>query len=419
VGEVRYRKDRGTWFIDYVGADGRRRREAIGAGAEGKRLAKKVLAQREAEAQLGIHRLPAAQTMRFAGFADDWLQRIRARVKEKTWESYEDAVERLLPAFGENRLGAIARHEIDRWLTGPHLSRPRKGQRKKPAPLSATTVNYTLHVLKFILKDATEHGHLTENPAAKVKPLRRADSEDGDALHVLQPDEITRLLEVAGEPWHTFYQVTVQTGLRRGEALALRWGDLDLTKGLLSVRRSLGRFRDGRRYVVRETALKSRHSRRTIDLAPSVVEALLALPAGDDPERDFVFRSTAGGPIDPDNVDRAFKRHLTAAGLPDVRFHDLRHTHASLLIAAGLHPKAIQARLGHASITTTLNTYGHLMPSAFQGVGEQLDRLLQQGTSKAPTPQTRENAGPAQSLEPASDPNLNLVGPPGFEPGTS
>ncbi len=235
--------------------------------------------------------------------------------------------------------------------------------------------------------------------------MRRADSEDGDALHVLQPDEITRLLEVAGEPWRTFYQVTVQTGLRRGEALALRWADLDLTKGLLSVRRSLGRFRDGSRYVVRETALKSHHSRRTIDLAPSVVEALLALPAGDDPERDFVFRSTAGGPIDPDNVDRAFKRHLTAAGLPDVRFHDLRHTHASLLIAAGVHPKAIQARLEHASITTTLNTYGHLMPSAFQGVGERLDALLQapvrhqEGTNAA---QMHEREPRARRLEPAS-----------------
>ena len=376
MGEVRYRKDRGTWFIDYVGPDGRRRREAIGAGDEGKRLARKVLAQREAEAQLGIHRLPAAQTMRFAEFADDWLARIRARVKPTTWESYEDAAERLRPAFGEQRLGAITRHEIERWLTGPHHGRPRAGQRKKPALLSTTTVNYTLHVLKFILKDAAEHGHLSENPAAKVKPLRRPDAEDGDALHVLQPDEIARLLEVANEPWHTFYQVTVQTGLRRGEALALRWGDLDLRKGLLHVRRSLNRFREGQGYVVRETPLKSRHSRRTIDLAPSVVEALLVLPAGDDPERDYVFRSTAGGPIDPDNVDRAFKRHLTLAGLPEIRFHDLRHTHASLLIAAGVHPKAIQARLGHASITTTLNTYGHLMPSAFQGVGERLDALL-------------------------------------------
>ena len=98
-----------------------------------------------------------------------------------------------------------------------------------------------------------------------------------------------------------------------------------------------------------------------------------------------MFRSQAGGPIDPDNVDRAFKRHLTLAELPEIRFHDLRHTHASLLIAAGVHPKAMQARLGHASITTTLNTYGHLMPSMFQDVGVKLEEFLK---GQAPQPVT-------------------------------
>jgi len=97
-------------------------------------------------------------------------------------------------------------------------------------------------------------------------------------------------------------------------------------------------------------------------------------------ERDYVFRSPSGGPLDQDNVKRAFRRHLTLAGLPRIRFHDLRHTHASLLIALNFHPKMIQARMGHASITTTLNTYGHLMPSAFAGVGDRLDALLQVGT---------------------------------------
>jgi len=152
-------------------------------------------------------------------------------------------------------------------------------------------------------------------------------------------------------------------------------GDIDLAGARLFVRRQLLRVRDGQRYVVRETPLKTRHSRRPVDLSPAVVEALLAHPAGDDPERDFVFRGP-GGPLTPDSVDSAFKRHLTLAGLPEIRFHDLRHTHASLLIAAGVHPKAIQTRLGHSSITVTIDRYGHLMPSAFHGVGEKLDEML-------------------------------------------
>lgn len=197
-----------------------------------------------------------------------------------------------------------------------------------------------------------------------------------DDLHVLTPDEIAHLLDVAEEPWRTLYFVAVNTGLRRGELLALRWSDLDLRRGLLHVRRSLSRVNEGDAYAVREAALKTRHSRRTIDLSPATVETLLAHPAGDDLDRDFVFRSKAGGPIDPDNVDRAWKRHLSAAGLADRPFHSTRHTRASLLIAAGVHPKAIQTRLGHASITTTLNTYGHLMPSAFEGVGAKVDALL-------------------------------------------
>lgn len=183
--------------------------------------------------------------------------------------------------------------------------------------------------------------------------------------------------------------------------MASRWSDLDLEQRRLYVRRSLGRIRDGKNTVVREAALKTRSSRRTVDFSPTVGEALLALPAGDDPERDFVFRSQTGGPVDPDNVDRAFKRHLTLAGLPPIRFHDLRHTHASLLIAAGVHPKAIQARLGHSSITVTMDRYGHLMPSAFEGVGERLEALLQ-GNRKATEPVGRANAGPARRLEPAS-----------------
>lgn len=218
----------------------------------------------------------------------------------------------------------------------------------------------------------------------------------------------SRLLYSSEEPYRTLYRVAVHTGLRRGELLGLRWG---LHSGVLHVRRTRGRVRDGERYVVREAPLKTRHSRRTIDLSPSLIEILLVFPASDDPEEAHVFRSgQTGGPLDPDNIDRVFKRHLTLAGLHEIRLHDLRHTHASLLIAAGVHPKAIQARLGHASITTTLNTYGHLMPSAFQAVGERLD-ALRQGTRKAPT------GTPANGD--ARKPLVNLVETSGFEPPTS
>jgi len=159
-----------------------------------------------------------------------------------------------------------------------------------------------------------------------------------------------RISGSAQQPWRTLYLTAVNTGLRRRDLLRLKWSDASLEKRTLQVRRSLGRGG--------EAALKTRHSRRTVDFSDAVRDALLDLARSDDLEEDHVFLSRVHGPIDPDGVDRAFKRYLDVAGLPNIRFHDLRHTHASLLIAAGVHPKAIQARMGHASITTTLNTYG-------------------------------------------------------------
>jgi integrase len=423
MGTVRFNAQRRAWMIDYTDAAGRRIRQTIGGGDGGKRLARKVLAQREAEVRVGVHRLPANRTPTFAEFAAEWLERQRARgLRPKTLEAYEDALDHhLLPTFGALRLGAITRRDVDAYLVARvAVRRPRRRGTKKDetpeaVPFAAATINKSLVVLKAMLRDAVEQGHLTENPAAKVRAIREPDREE--TLHVLQPDEIARLLDAAEDPWRTLYAVAVQTGLRRGELLALRWSDLDLRKGLVYVRRSLARVREGDGYAVREVPLKTRHSRRTVDLSPATVERLLTHPAGDDPERDFVFRSRAGGPIDPENVARALRRHLTAAGLPAVRFHDLRHTHASLLIAAGVHPKAMQARLGHGSITTTLNIYGHLMPSAFQGVGAQLDALLMATIrQQAPNDDERESRPKAETRVLTAS---ALVGEEGLEPPTS
>ncbi len=377
MGSIRKRVWRGrdVWFIDYIAADGRRIRQTIGEGEEGRRLARKVLAQREAEARLGILHLPGRQTARFGEYADSWLERVRARVKPKTAELYTIVVERhLRPAFGEARLGSISRGDIEAFLAGKRAA-TRRGRCGQATPLAPSTVNCILTVLKLIFADAVDHGALADNPAARVKPLRP--QGQSEPLRVLTPDEIARLLEVAEEPYRTLYLLVVHTGLRLGEVLALRWRDVDLQAGLLYVRRHVGRLRDGDRYVLREGPPKSRHSYRTLDLPPSVVEALLAHPAGDDPQRDYVFRSRTGGPMDPANLRAAFRRHLALAGLPEVRLHDLRHTHAALLIAANVHPRAIQARLGHGSITVTLGTYGHLMPDATRGVGERVEALLQ------------------------------------------
>lgn len=372
MGSIRYRKDRGLWFIDYVAADGRRMRETIGPD---KRFAKKVLAQREAEAQLGIHNLPANRTARFADVAADWQKRMRPpRVRSSTWESYQDAIERLLPYFGEKRLGAITRDDVQSFLVSGQLARAHHPKQKKPVePLSPTTMNYSLNVLRFIFRDAVDRGVVSANPASRVRPLPKSVRPEGQVQY-LTPQQVGQLLDAAPEPFRAMYRLTIDAGLRRGEGLALRWRDVNLDRRSIYVRQSRTRQRDGDGYVVIDGPPKTKGSMTTIDgLKKSTVHALMDLPMSNDPKNDYVFRNRDGGPIDPDNLDRIFRRHLKDAGLPDMGFHVLRHTCATMLISAGEHVKAIQHRMRHAEIGTTMDTYGHLLPSAHVGIGDRME----------------------------------------------
>jgi len=160
-------------------------------------------------------------------------------------------------------------------------------------------------------------------------------------MEILTPPEIRRLLDAADEPVRTLLLCAVLTGMRRGELFGLRWEDIDLEGHRVFVRRALwrGKF----------VTPKSRRSRRTIDLAPTLRSALAKLPSRF--QGGLVFCGTDGEPINPDNfAHRDWARVLRRAELRRIRFHDLRHTYASLLIAQGAHPKYIQAQLGHASI---------------------------------------------------------------------
>ena len=190
---------------------------------------------------------------------------------------------------------------------------------------------------------------------------------DHRSKQILTPPEIRRLLEAADEPVRTVLMCAALTGMRHGELFGLRWEDIDLESNRIFVRRALwrGKF----------VTPKSRRSRRAIDMAPTLRAALSRLSSRF--HGGLVFCSSNGKPIDPDNfVHRVWRLVLRRAELRRVRFHDLRHTYASLLIAQGAHPKYIQAQLGHASIQTTLDRYGHLMPDAHAAEARKLDRLV-------------------------------------------
>jgi integrase len=349
------RKRGKQYAIHYYDAAGRRRWETIGPNLH---EARQVLAERMWERRNGKFRL-SRQPITVKEFAAKWdedyvtVQVRLGRMKESSAESCRSRLRlHVVPFFERVRLDAI---------TLPLVREFMKALLAKD--LSPKTVLNAMVVLKEMFKHAVQWGYLDSNPAQYAERPRGEDQE----MQILTPPEVRRLLDAADEPVRTLLLCAVLTGMRRGELLGLRWEDVDLEGHRIFIRRALwrGKF----------VTPKSRRSRRTIDVAPTLRSALARLSSRF--QGGLVFCSSDGKPIDPDNfAHRDWVRVLHCAQLRRIRFHDLRHTYASLLIAQGAHPKYIQAQLGHASIQTTLDRYGHLMPDAHAGEARKLDRLV-------------------------------------------
>jgi integrase len=218
---------------------------------------------------------------------------------------------------------------------------------------------------------------IPRNAADAVRAPRPAPEE----MHPLSPDEARRLIEaVSGDALEALYVLGVQTGMRQGELLALKWEDVDLNEGVIHIRHTLARSRG--RITLGEP--KTKGSRRPVHLTDMAVAALKThlerqldeIERLGDLYRDngLVFTSGVGTLINPTNLRRrSFAPLLQRAGLPRVRFHDLRHTCATLLFSKGAHPKHVQELLGHATVAITLDTYSHVIP----GMGNYTARAME------------------------------------------
>jgi len=228
-------------------------------------------------------------------------------------------------------------------------------------------------------------GLLSRNVAQATEAPRAVNK----VMPILAPEDVPVFLEAAQEsPYYTLFYLLLHTGLRRGEALALKWKNIDLGLASLGVSAYLSvveaAYKLDGTYVIKEP--KTLHSRRRIALSPSLglvlrrhkaeqeaQRALLGKPLLDD---DFVFAHPDGTPLDPSTVSHAFNKIIRRVGLPHIRLHDLRHTHASLLLQAGVHPKVVQERLGHSSIRVTLDTYSHVVGGLQEAAAQRFDDLL-------------------------------------------
>ena len=349
------RKRGKNYIITYYEGSGRRRWETVGPNLH---EARQVLAERMSERRTGKSRVPRDQ-ITVCELVKKWkennltVQQQLGRLKPSTLRSYQSNLDgHIAPFFGAMALSEVTLASVQQFikvLLGKSLS--------------PKTIGNVIVILKEMFKHAVQWGHLEANPVQYVERPRGEDKE----MDVFTPDEIRRLLDAQEEPLRTLLLTAVLTGMRQGELFGLQWEDVDFVRHLIHVRRSLWHSTLG--------TPKSRRSRRAIDMTQTLEQALQELSTTR--RSEFVFCSERGTPLDADNFrHREFPAALQRAGLRRIRFHDLRHTYTSLLIAHGAHPKYIQAQLGHASIQTTLDRYGHLMPQLHQAEAQKLDHLV-------------------------------------------
>lgn len=300
---------------------------------------------------------------KLGAYLAEWLETIRPRLRATTFGSYKVAVERATVALGARRLDEITPLGIERFYADLAAGGGRYGR-----GMSAKTIRNTHIVLRKALADAERLELVSRNPASRAK----APTAHRPEIATWTSDQLrTFLSSVDDDPWRPIWVLLATTGLRRGEALGLRWRDLDLPRANLSVRQTVTTV--GAEVVV--CPPKTDRSRRRIALDPGTVATLegqrqhqlderrlcgFADPGGD----DLVFAGADGSPLHPDQVTRRFKRLMRGLDLPELRGpHGLRHTWASLALAAGVHPKVVSDRLGHSTIAITIDTYSHVVPS--------------------------------------------------------
>jgi integrase len=343
---------------------------------------KRQLEEAQQAARKGV--LLAGPNPSVAEYFDRWLEAIEPSVRPRTFEVYSLNARRLTPLLGRCRLRALEPAAVQ----GAYAALLRRG-------LSKRSVEQAHTVLHRALRQAVMWDLIARNPTDAVtvpRPKRRD-------MQVLTEEQIRQLFEMtAPHRLHALWVVLATTGLRIGEALALGWEDVDLRRGRLSIRRALQRQR--RRGLV-FVEPKSDASRRTVPLPAGTRLTLVEhrdrqeRQAAADPswnERGLVFINLEGRPIDPTTLCRPFHTALERAGLPRLRIHDLRHTVATYLLGREVHPKIVQSLLGHSTITLTLDTYSHVIPSFTQEAARHMDTLF------GPVPDVIDGASAAGEL---------------------
>jgi integrase len=307
----------------------------------------------------------------FSEVAKEWLEYKKSNVRETTWGVMEGMIRNHFHNLNDQKITHITTATIERYIRA-----------KQAEGVHIITLRKILVNLGQIMAYAVRHRLIDHNPVREAEKPRDQRENEKD-IQILNPDQIRAFLDaVEVQKYKTLFLMAIMTGARQGELLGLKWGDLDPGKSQVYIQRT---FNNGRFFPT-----KTKGSKREIDLSPTLLTELkkwkLACPPT---ELDLIFPNNAGGPIDKNNmVKRFFEPALEKAGIvnrdektkkivgPRVRFHDLRHTYASLLLEQGENIKYIQTQLGHSSPMVTLNVYAHLMKETNQEAVMRLENTI-------------------------------------------
>jgi len=352
-------KRRERYVIDFYDNQGKRNRQTLKKGITKKKAKEKL---REIEDQLakGLY-IPETKIPTFKQVAEDWLNHKKPNLRASTWSVYEGHTKNHFSEFENLKINRIMTAKIEKFITG-----------RQARGMNILTLRKILVTLGQIMRYAVRHRDISNNPFTDAERPRSSQCEsDKQTIRILNPSEINGLLEATeNHKYRTLFRLAIMSGARQGELLGLKWSDVDWENSQIHIQRT---YNNQAWYKT-----KTKTSNRKIDLGPSMMAELrewrLACPPN---KLDLIFPNRAGGPINHNNlVSRYFEPALEKAKLGKIRFHDLRHTYASLLIQQGENIKYIQSQLGHSNPTVTLNVYAHLMNPVNQEAACRLENTI-------------------------------------------
>ena len=360
-------KRRGRWVIDFYDQHGKRRWKTLPENTTKKKATEEL---RAIEEQVGKRVfIPTKEVPLFKAVAKEFAESKRPNLRANTFEVVEGIIRNHFSELEELRIQSITTARLEKYIR----ARQHEGR-------NISTLRKTLMVMGQIFSYAVRHRYIDFNPLREAERPRRRGHEGEDPqkeMKVLTPVQIKALLDQTKEQkYKMLFTLAAFTGMRQGEILGLKWEDIDWEAKQAHVQRT---FTSGKFF-----ATKTKTSNRRVDLGPTLMTDLKKwkLASGKN-ELGLVFCNEAGNPINHQNlVRRHFFPALKAANLPRIRFHDLRHSYASILIEQGENLKYIQTQLGHSSPTVTLNVYAHLMKPTNQEAACRFERAIFGDSSK-------------------------------------